>query len=51
MLRLQSAKGTFLRQPRVERRESANVTQPWDRRSDRTESPKGAALTARRTRD
>ena len=41
-----SAKGTFLCQPRVERRESANVAEPWETRLDRTESPKGAALTA-----
>jgi len=25
-----SAKGTFLRQPRVKRRESANVAEPWE---------------------
>jgi len=44
-----SAKGTFLCQPRVERRESANVAEPWERRLDRTESPNGAALTANAT--
>ncbi len=42
-----SAEGTFLCQPRVERRESANVAEPWETRSDRTESPNGAALTAK----
>jgi hypothetical protein len=42
-----SANGTFLCQPRVERREPAKVAQPWERRFDRTQSPNGAALTAK----
>jgi len=34
-----SAKGTFLRQPRVERRESANVAEPWETRVERNRKP------------
>jgi len=44
--RLFSANGTVLCQPRVQRRESANVAEPWETRLDRTQSPNGAALTA-----
>jgi hypothetical protein len=40
-----SANGTFLNQPRVQRRESTNVAEPWEKRFDRTRSPNGAALT------
>lgn len=43
---LLSAKGTFLCKPRVQRRESANVAEPWETEPDRIQSPNGAALTA-----
>jgi len=36
-----SAKGTFLCQPRVARRESANVAEPWGAKVVPTEIPKG----------
>jgi len=36
-----SAKGTFLWQPRVERRDSANVVEPWEMRLDRPQRPNG----------
>jgi len=36
-----SAKGTVLCQPRVERRESANVAKPWDVKVISTGIPKG----------
>jgi len=42
-----SAKGTSLCQPGVKPRESSNAAKPWERRFDRTESPNGAALTAK----
>jgi len=32
---------------RVERRESANVAEPWETRLDRTKSPNGAAVTGK----
>ena len=40
-------KARFYVSPRVERRESANVAEPWETRSDRTKSPNGAALAAK----
>ena len=36
-----SAKGTFLCQPRVERRESGNVAEPWDVKAIPGGTPKG----------
>lgn len=39
-----SANGTFLCQPRVQRREETNVAQPWVRFPPKPKSPNGAAV-------